>query len=66
MFKNERIQRAVTLLKTTDLSIKDIAEETGFRTVHYFTRVFFTSVVGSSPGRFRSLYTNSETTTFFG
>ena len=61
--QNERIQRAVTLLKTTDLSIKDIAEETGFKTVHYFTRVF-TSVVGSSPGRFRSLYTNSETTTF--
>lgn len=61
--QNERIQRAVTLLKTTDLSIKDIAEETGFKTVHYFTRVF-TSAVGSSPGRFRALYTNSETTTF--
>ncbi len=61
--QNERIQRAVTLLKTTGLSIKDIAEETGFKTVHYFTRVF-TSAVGSSPGRFRSLYTNSETTTF--
>jgi len=25
-----------------------------------------TSVVGSSPGRFRSLYTNSETTIIFG
>jgi AraC family transcriptional regulator, arabinose operon regulatory protein len=63
--QNERIQRAATLLKTTDLSIKGIAEETGFKNVHYFTRVF-TSVVGSSPGRFRSLYTDLKTTTFTG
>jgi AraC-like DNA-binding protein/mannose-6-phosphate isomerase-like protein (cupin superfamily) len=61
--QNERIQRAATLLKTTDLSIKDIAEETGFKNVHYFTRVF-TSVMGSSPGRFRSLYTDLKTTTY--
>jgi AraC-like DNA-binding protein/mannose-6-phosphate isomerase-like protein (cupin superfamily) len=61
--QNERIQRASTLLKTTNLSIKDIAEETGFTTVHYFTRVF-TSGVGSPPGIFRSLYVDLKTTSY--
>jgi AraC-like DNA-binding protein/mannose-6-phosphate isomerase-like protein (cupin superfamily) len=61
--QNERIQRAAILLKTTDLSIKDIAEETGFTTVHYFTRVF-TSKMRSSPGLFRSLYTDLKTTSY--
>jgi transcriptional regulator GlxA family with amidase domain len=63
--QNERVQRAATLLKTTDLSINDIAEETGFKNVHYFTRVF-TSTVGTSPGRFRSLYTDLKATTYTG
>jgi AraC-like DNA-binding protein/mannose-6-phosphate isomerase-like protein (cupin superfamily) len=61
--QNERIQRACTLLKTTNLSIKDIAEETGFTTVHYFTRVF-TSGVGNPPGIFRSLYVDLKTTSY--
>ncbi|RBW68561.1 AraC family transcriptional regulator [Bacillus taeanensis] len=61
--QNERVQRAATLLKTTDLSIKDIAEETGFTSVHYFTRVF-TSALRHSPGRFRSLYTDLKETTY--
>lgn len=63
--QNERIQRAATLLKTTDLSIKDIAEETGFKNVHYFTRVF-TSAMGSSPGRFRTMFTDLKATTYTG
>lgn len=50
--QNERIQRAATLLKTTNLSIKDVAQESGFSTVHYFTSVF-TSIMGQTPGRFR-------------
>jgi AraC family transcriptional regulator, arabinose operon regulatory protein len=61
--QNERIQRAAGLLKTTDLTIKDIAEKTGFTSVHYFTRVF-TSSLSCSPGRFRSLYTNIKTTQY--
>ncbi|MFD2215498.1 AraC family transcriptional regulator [Metabacillus endolithicus] len=61
--QNERIQRAATLLKTTDLSIKDISEETGFKNIHYFTRVF-TSTMGISPGRFRSIYIDSKATTY--
>ena len=55
--QNERIQKAVALLKSTDLSIKDIAERTGFASVHYFTRVF-TTKLGCSPGSFRTLYTD--------
>ncbi|MED3881767.1 AraC family transcriptional regulator [Priestia megaterium] len=58
--QNERIQKAATLLKTTDLSIRDIAQETGFPDVHYFTRVF-TASMHSSPGRFRALYTKLKT-----
>jgi AraC family transcriptional regulator, arabinose operon regulatory protein len=61
--QNERVQRAAILLKKTDLSIKDIVEETGFSNVHYFTRVF-TSTMRSSPGRFRSLYTKLKTTKY--
>lgn len=61
--QNERVQRAATLLKTTDLSIKDIAEECGFSTVHYFTRVFKSSM-RTPPGRFRSIYTNIKDTSF--
>ncbi|MEC0181546.1 AraC family transcriptional regulator [Paenibacillus peoriae] len=61
--QNERIQRAAALLKTTDLSIRDISIKTGFKTVHYFTRVFHT-VMGSPPRVFRLLYTDSKTTTY--
>lgn len=61
--QNVRMQRAATLLKTSDLPIKDIAEITGFSTVNYFTRVF-TSKFRSSPGKFRSLYSNVTTTKY--
>ncbi|SDI40218.1 AraC family transcriptional regulator [Alteribacillus bidgolensis] len=61
--QNERIQKAASLLKTTDLSISDIAFESGFSSVHYFTRVF-ASIMRDPPGRFRSLYTNLKTTEF--
>ncbi|MEK5500942.1 helix-turn-helix transcriptional regulator [Bacillus sp. FSL M8-0168] len=60
--QNEKIVKAAELLKTTDLSIKEIAEEIGF-TVHYFTRVF-AAKIGSSPGLFRSLYKESKMTVF--
>lgn len=54
--KNERIQKSVVLLKATNLSIKEISEQTGFKNVHYFTRVF-TATVRNPPGNFRALYT---------
>ncbi|WP_332631341.1 AraC family transcriptional regulator [Halalkalibacter flavus] len=61
--RNQRIRRAAILLKETEISIKEIAEQTGFPNVHYFTRVF-TSAMGSSPGLFRSLYISQKTTTY--
>lgn len=61
--QNERIQQAAILLKTTDLLIKDIAEETGFSNIHHFTRVFH-SAMDCSPGRFRKLYTKLKTITY--
>jgi AraC family transcriptional regulator, arabinose operon regulatory protein len=61
--KNERIQKSAALLKTTNLSIKEISEQTGFKNVHYFTRVF-TATIGNPPGNFRALYTDQEKITY--
>lgn len=36
----ERLRLAESRLKTTVLSVQQIAEETGYQSVHYFTRVF--------------------------
>jgi AraC-like DNA-binding protein len=49
--RRERIRQAVLLLTSTDWSIKRIAEETGFDTVHYFTTVF-KAEMGEPPGQF--------------
>ncbi|MFB9274074.1 helix-turn-helix domain-containing protein [Cohnella cellulosilytica] len=49
--RKERIRQAVSLLTTTDWSIKRIAQETGFGTVHYFTTVF-SAEMGEPPGQF--------------
>lgn len=49
--RQERIRQAVVLLTTTDFSIKTVAEETGFDTVHYFTTVF-KAEMGEPPGQF--------------
>ncbi|MCE4051515.1 MULTISPECIES: AraC family transcriptional regulator [Bacillaceae] len=61
--QDERIKKASMLLKKTNLSLKEIAEETGFMNVQYFTRVF-TSMMQTSPGRFRSMFINIHTTTY--
>jgi YesN/AraC family two-component response regulator len=61
--KKERIQKSAMLLKTTNLSIKEISEQTGFKNVHYFTRVF-SATVRNPPGNFRTLYTNQEKMTY--
>lgn len=50
--RQERIQKASHLLKTTELSIKEIAQMTGFGSVHSFTRAF-TSERSLSPGKYR-------------
>ncbi|MED3793448.1 AraC family transcriptional regulator [Niallia alba] len=61
--QNERIKKAIYLLKKSNLSIKEISDETGFINVHYFTRVF-SLTMQTSPGRFRSLFIAKNTTTF--
>ncbi len=47
-----RIERAKYILSNTDIRTKDIAEQLGFDSIYYFTRIF-TSKTGESPGRFR-------------
>ncbi|WP_262675438.1 AraC family transcriptional regulator [Paenibacillus sp. J5C2022] len=50
--KHERIRAASELLLATSMSIKDIAEATGFQSVHYFTKVF-AEEKGRPPGLYR-------------
>jgi len=47
-----RIDRSSWLLKTSDLSLNEIAEECGFSSVYYFIRQF-RKRLGTTPGRFR-------------
>lgn len=50
--RSERIRQAAHLLLSSDLPIKEIAEMTGFSSVHYFTRTFLLEKK-VPPGRFR-------------
>ena len=47
-----RVDIARTMLETTDLSVAEIAEQTGFSTAQHFSRVF-RSVTGLSPRQYR-------------
>lgn len=49
----ERVRHAAKLLLETDMPIKEIAEATGFSSVHYFTRTFAREK-SLPPGKFRS------------
>ena len=48
-----RIERATTLLRDTDLSITDIAFQTGWQSLGTFGRIF-RDVTGTSPGAMRT------------
>lgn len=50
--KFAKVERAKVLLKSTDLSIRDISEQLGFGTRNYFSRVF-QEVTGKTPVEFR-------------
>jgi len=50
--QEQRVQKAKDWLLNSDIAIKDIAERTGFESVHYFTRVF-TRKLGVAPAKFR-------------
>ena len=53
--RKERIRKAGLLLSESDLPIKEIAEQTGFSSVHYFTNVF-SAEMDMPPGRFREKF----------
>ena len=53
--RKERVREAARLLEMTSLPIKEIAEVTGFGSVHYFTRVY-TSMMNVSPAMYRNNY----------
>lgn len=50
-----RIQKAVELLRSTNLSITDIASQVGYENANYFNKVFH-KLVGVSAGTFRGNY----------
>lgn len=52
-----RIDRAKNLLSTTHMPISDIAEQTGYKSAHYFSKVFL-KAVGIKPTEYRRLYSN--------
>lgn len=51
---NLRIDRACNMLKTTDLSISEIAEKTGYNDFFYFSRIF-KKIKGMPPSKYRNL-----------
>ena len=53
LIKTMRMKRACELMKKTDLSIADIAEQTGFQTPGYFITVF-KNHFGETPGHYAS------------
>ena len=54
-----RLERAKQLLQTTDLSITAIARETGFQSIHYFSR-YFKSNEQMTPQQYRARYADKE------
>jgi transcriptional regulator GlxA family with amidase domain len=50
--RGERVRRATDLLSQSNKSIKEIAAECGFESIHYFTRVF-ADAIGKPPGQYR-------------
>lgn len=59
--QRRRIERAMSLLRTTDRSVTDIAFEVGWSSLGTFSRTF-TDVVGRSPSEFRALPTELSVT----
>ena len=51
--QRRRIERAMTLLRTTDTSVTDVCMEVGFSSLGTFSRTF-RDIVGTSPSDFRA------------
>ncbi|MBO1307097.1 AraC family transcriptional regulator [Enterococcus sp. 669A] len=58
-----KIEYAANLIRTTSMSITDIAECTGFSSPHYFSKVF-TERMRDTPQNFRKLYSNAKVSEF--
>ncbi|WJH32642.1 AraC family transcriptional regulator [Paenibacillus sp. CC-CFT747] len=56
--QNLRIKAAASYLASSDMPIRVIVDQTGFNSVHYFTRLF-TLVYGMSPAKWRKDQRNS-------
>lgn len=52
-----RIKEAQNLLSNTHMPISKIAEETGYKSAHYFSKVFL-KAIGIKPTEYRRLYSN--------
>lgn len=63
--QTERIELAKRLLETTDLSITEISERTGFNGIHYFSRCF-TAYVNVSPLKYKASHRSGFVRTFAG
>jgi len=57
LLRRKRIEKAVMLLQFTELSIEQIAEETGFCDRYHFSKVFST-FQGAGPAAFRQAHAN--------
>jgi len=57
LLRRKRIEKAVMLLQFSDLSIEQIAEETGFCDRYHFSKVFRT-FQGAGPAAFRQAHAN--------
>ena len=57
--KRTRINKAVDMLKNTDMNISEISDATGFSYPRYFSEVF-KELTGSSPSQFRKTYRSEE------
>jgi len=53
--RKERVRKAGILLSESDIPIKDISLQTGFRSIHYFSNVF-SKEMDMPPGQFREKF----------
>lgn len=58
-FWNRRLEQALEFLISTGMSIKDIAEKSGFKTTHHFSNKI-KSKTGLSPKEYRNLYSKKD------
>lgn len=63
ILQEERLSLATEYLRGTKMSIKDIATECGFSSLHYFTKVF-TQIIRTPPAKYRKIYQGTAESEF--